>query len=140
LGDDVFFKGLQKYYTEFQNRTVLTNDFKKAMESVSKKDLDLFYQQWLWLPGHPVLDVNWFQKTNSLKISVIQVQPDYLFSFPLQMKIIYENGDSEEKIIQINTKKNDFLISVNANINEIKLDPNTKLLFENNSFNNFALD
>ena len=131
LGDSIFFKGLQKYYTDFQNSTALTEDFKNVMETVSGKELDLFFHDWLWQPGHPKLKVEWEQiPSNKIEFTVQQIQPDYLFDFPLEIEIQYKNGDTKYEIIQIDSREKEVSFSVQTDIKNIVLDPNMKLLFE----------
>ncbi len=132
-GDLIFFEGLQKYYHDYQNSTALTDDFKNVMESVSGLELDSFFHQWLWQPGHPKLKVKWEQKSNKkLELTVTQIQPDYTFSFPLEIEIQYKNGDTKYKTIDINKRKTELSFSVKTDIENIVSDPNTKLLFEEN--------
>ncbi len=131
LGDSIFFKGLQKYYSDFQNSTALTEDLKNVMETVSGKKLDAFFHQWLWQPGHPKLKVDWEQKSNNkIELVIKQIQPDYIFSFPLEIEIQYKNGDLKYETIQINSQKVVVSFYVKSEVKNIKLDPNIKLLFE----------
>lgn len=130
VGDDIFFNGLQKYYDGFQNSTALTNDFLQVMETVSRKELNLFFKQWLWQAGHPILDVNWEQNSDSLNISIKQIQTDYLFEFPLEVELLFEDGSSEIHIIRINKKETEAFYIANNKVKEIVLDPKVKLLLE----------
>uniref|UniRef100_UPI003217D22B M1 family metallopeptidase n=1 Tax=uncultured Draconibacterium sp. TaxID=1573823 RepID=UPI003217D22B len=134
LGDDIFFKGLRKYYAEFQNSTALTEDFQQVMEIVSGKDLDKFFKQWLWQAGHPIIEYSWNQKSNG-DISFVLNQTQHhweIFKFPLELQINTNNGTT--KIIQINVNKGEshHIINVGATVSDIIIDPNTKLLFEFN--------
>jgi len=136
LGDDIFFKGLQKYYHDYRNKTALTKDFQLVMESVSGKDLDRFFHQWLWSAGHPVLKVSWGTETTGKQIDnqqiMIRQRSKQLFSFPLEMNILYEDGSSELRKFEITGKQQEQHYSVknSSKIKTIKLDPNTILLFE----------
>jgi hypothetical protein len=47
LGDSVFRAGMKRYYQDNKLEHVDEEDFKAAMEAVSKQDLDWFFQQWL---------------------------------------------------------------------------------------------
>ncbi|MCL4547170.1 MAG: M1 family metallopeptidase [Bacteroidetes bacterium] len=51
IGDEFFFKGIKEYYKEFKHSNVSTDDFKKVMSSVSKKNLDPLFHKWLYEPG-----------------------------------------------------------------------------------------
>ena len=68
LGDEVFFKGISKYYSEYNNKTALTNDFMKIMEEVSGKNLKYFFDQWIFRPGYPIIESS--NKIGFLKITV----------------------------------------------------------------------
>jgi aminopeptidase N len=132
LGDKIFFKGLRKYYADFQNSTALTEDFQHVMEEVSGKDLDVFFRQWLWQAGHPVLDWSWKQMSGNLYISIKQVQKESSFNFPLKIQIIYENGTSEfMDYNSIGTTMN-INAEINGKVKNVILDPEVGLLFEVN--------
>lgn len=130
LGDEVFFKGLRKYYSDYKNSTALTRDFRCVMETISGKSLEPFFKQWLWQPGHPILNFDWKQNAKNITISVQQLQKHYLFAFPLELVIEYKNGDSEIKHIEIDKRMHKVTLNVNSAVKEIRLDPNVKLLFE----------
>jgi len=133
LGDEIFFKGLSKYYTDFQNSTALTKDFQHVMETIAGKDLEQFFIQWLWQAGHPILDLSWEQSRDQLHISIDQTQPEYLFRFPLELEIFYMDGTSEFITLKIKQKPNKqrFRRRTKSKIKKLNLDPNVKLLFEN---------
>lgn len=59
LGDENFRKGIRKYYAAFEGKNASTEDFRKVMETIRKVDLKLFFQQWLYSPGQPNLNVTW---------------------------------------------------------------------------------
>lgn len=130
LGDEVFFKGLQKYYADFQNSTALTEDFKNVMEAVSGKELDLFFNQWLWQAGHPVLDFDWKQLSGRRQITIKQLPTDYVFNFPLEMEIIYKDGERRRHTIQVTSDKKVMTTDDKKTIEKIVLDPDVKLIFE----------
>lgn len=136
LGNDTFFIGLQKYYHDFRNKTALTKDFQLVMESVSGKELDHFFYQWLWSAGHPIIKVSWGTETTGKQIDnqqvLIQQRGKQLFSFPLEMNIIYEDGSVDLLTLMIDgTKKiQEFQAKTTSVIKDIYIDPNVKLLYE----------
>ena len=48
IGDDAFFAALRQYYAEFQFRQAESSDFLAVFEQTSGRELDAFYQQWLY--------------------------------------------------------------------------------------------
>lgn len=130
LGDEIFFNGLRKYYSDFQNSTALTKDFQNVMEEVSGKNLESFFLQWLWQPGHPILEWDWKQLSGNLNISIKQVHKESSFDFPLKIRIVYEDGNSE--FLQYNSMGTTLNITTQTigKVKNVILDPETKLLFE----------
>ncbi len=48
IGDDVFFSALRRFYVESRFRKVGTDDFRRVMEAVSGRPLDLFFERWIY--------------------------------------------------------------------------------------------
>jgi aminopeptidase N len=131
LGDEIFFKGLRKYYADFQNSTALTKDFQNVMENVSGKELEQFFRQWLWQAGHPVLEISREQRINDILILKInQVQENICFRFPFDVEFEFQNGEKLVKTINILKEMNEFHFSFEQEVKALKPDPNVKLLFE----------
>ncbi len=60
IGDEAFFQTLRTYTKQFFNSNVVTDDFIAVAESVSGRDLDDFFQAWLFdstLPDIPQMDL-----------------------------------------------------------------------------------
>ena len=129
LGDEDFMKGLQLYYKRFNNVNALTEDFKSIMEEVSGKDLDKFFQQWLYRAGQPEL-MFWFENNRRKGITdvFIEQKQEYLFEFNIELLI---KGDSMERSINVNV--NDRVTKISIPLMRkvvIDPDPKTNLLFK----------
>ncbi len=131
LGDEIFFSGLRKYYTEYRNSTALTSDFRMVMEKVLGENLEVFFDQWLRQPGHPVLKWHWKQNQNSeLSVTVEQTQKDAFFTFPLEIAVFYNDGSQETVQIEINEITTSTNFPAVKKVTRIELDPEINLLFE----------
>jgi aminopeptidase N len=133
LGDTVFHQIIRNYYTAYAGKNADTRDFQKICEETSGKNLQTFFQQWLYTPGLPKLDVQWKQdeKAGAIVITVTQLQ-DNLFQFPLDIQIETASGKSQEKTLSITQKKESFTINSKEKSVKLNLDPHTSLLFEGN--------
>jgi aminopeptidase N len=60
LGDTVFYQGINHYLTKHRNTLVDSHDFCAAMSGGTGINLEPFFDQWVFKPGHPVLDYSWF--------------------------------------------------------------------------------
>ncbi len=134
IGDDIFWEGLQTYYARYRNSNALTSDFKETMEEVSGMELDGFFYQWLFLSGHPVLDISWTydDRRNELSVLVEQQQEGHIFEFPLELQIKGSPGERPEKV-DITRTSQTFVFSTDKPPDNIIADPGVKLLFENRS-------
>ncbi len=131
IGDSLFFKSLQLYYSVFRNSTALTRDFQKIVEEISNRNLDNFFYEWLYQPGFPQLKINWKQaKNNSVSVKIDQVQENYLFDFPIEIEFDLANGEKIVRKVAVSNKKSEFSFVVNSEVVSIKPDPDIKLLFE----------
>ncbi|MDP4285718.1 MAG: M1 family metallopeptidase [Bacteroidota bacterium] len=130
LGDSVFQKGIQTYYANYKGKNASTVDFMKVMEKVSKQDLQIFFKQWLYTAGQPVLQGKWKYKLNKKLITLsIQQMQNYLFQFPLQIAI---RGSQQTifKTIDFDTRNINMAIPLNFKPESVLLDPEVNLLFE----------
>jgi aminopeptidase N len=132
LGNEVFQKGIQTYYAAYMGKNASTDDLMHVMEKVSKQNLQLFFKQWLYTAGQPLLQGKWKYDSNKkiLKITIKQTQ-DFIFDFPLQMGI-EEDNKTMLKTIDFNTRITNINMPVNFKPRAILLDPDVNLLFEGN--------
>jgi aminopeptidase N len=59
LGNQAFFSGLRHYLTRNRHTPVDTHDLCRAMTDATGVNLEPFFEQWVYKPGHPVLDYSW---------------------------------------------------------------------------------
>jgi aminopeptidase N len=53
VGDDRFFRILRTWYGKYRYQNASTADFIEIAESVSRRQLDQFFEIWLYTPGKP---------------------------------------------------------------------------------------
>jgi aminopeptidase N len=74
LGDDIFWKGVNRYLTQHARGVVETRDLMRALEEVSGKSLERFFEQWVYRAGHPELDVEVEHEAGVCTVTVKQTQ------------------------------------------------------------------
>ena len=97
------------------------------MEEVSGKDLDAFFEQWLYKPGILKIEGNWKynKRSSEVIISLNQVQTDgSLFEMPLEIGVDFGNNSQQIELVQIKGKSNSFKIKVDKEPKIVNLDPN----------------
>jgi aminopeptidase N len=130
MGDDLFMKLIRTYYEKYKYSNAVTGDFKNLAESLSGKNLSQFFEQWLWEPGYPVLDINWYQKKKQVLVKIEQQQKGVIFDFPLELGLLSNDSTMKAESIHINRASETFSFPVNSKILNLIPDPEVWLLFE----------
>lgn len=131
LGDTVFHKAIRQYYAQYAGRNADTKDLQKVFETVSGKNLDYFFQQWLYSPVNPSLNITWqyLAKEKKISVTVEQLQKGVVFSFPLDLEI---NSAAKKTLmtLEVNAARQTFNFSVPEKPVSVKADPKVSLLIE----------
>ncbi len=135
LGDKIFQKGIQTYYASYMGKNASTDDFMHIMENVSKQNLEVFFKQWLYTAGHPILEIKWKYDENKKRVEIVVNQTqDFIFQFPLQLAI-QAGHHSIFKTIDISRKTTDVTVPLDFKPESILPDPDINLLFEGKIIN-----
>lgn len=131
LGDSIFHLSIKEYYAAYAGKNADTHDLQHIFEKVSGQDLSVFFQQWLYSPGNPKLDVKWKYAAQDKRVAltIIQLQKD-LFRFPLRIGLRSMSGKMQVEAVQLNKRTETFFLPAAENISRIIPDPGTSLLFE----------
>ncbi|MBN9384672.1 MAG: M1 family metallopeptidase [Chitinophagaceae bacterium] len=124
IGDSLFWKGISTYYTTYRDKNASTEDLQTIMTTVSGQDLRPFFHQWLYMPGHPSIKLEWHYDTASsaLFITSTQLQP-IPYAFSLELSI-----DGALHTMEITAKTNQVRIPLVAEPTTIIPDPDVNLL------------
>ncbi len=74
MGDKLFFAGLKRYLDKNRYKPVVTSDLCRALTESSGINMLPFFQQWIYRPGHPVLDYSWSWEHKRVKLTIRQIQ------------------------------------------------------------------
>lgn len=76
LGDQMFFKSINRYLTDNAHQPVSTEDLRIAIEETTGQSMDWFFDQWLYKMGHPIFEVikNYDAAKKQLTLNVKQTQ------------------------------------------------------------------
>ncbi len=132
VGDSTFFKILRTYYQTYKYKNASTKDFENICKKVSGKDLEQFFNQWVF-DGSGILNVNysWETDKNNLTLNLAQTQTGYnVYQFPLDIKIVYTDNSEEIKTIFVNQRQQSFVFPMTKTPAVIKVDPYNWLLAE----------
>jgi len=104
VGDEQFFRILSHFLHRYAFDAVDTNDFIRSVKTVTGQNLDWFFDQWLFKPGHPVFDVRseWDPARKIVTLNVAQIQ-DYargipVFKVPVTVAIVTAQGRTTKTV------------------------------------------
>ena len=104
LGDEAFFRTLSAFLHEHDFDVADTHDFRKAVKTVTGQNLDWFFEQWLYKPGHPVFEVSsdWDKTAGMVRLRVRQVQDRSrgipVYRMPVRIGIVTENSTQSHQV------------------------------------------
>ncbi|MEO5673957.1 MAG: M1 family metallopeptidase [Chitinophagales bacterium] len=97
VGDDAFFNALHEYLTAHKFGTAEAHDLRLAFEKISGQDLNWFFNQWYFSPGHPSLNISYQYDAvdHHVTVSLEQIQDTErgtpIFRLPVAIDI-YASG------------------------------------------------
>ncbi len=95
VGDELWWKTLQKYVSTHFARTVETVDLQRAFEETTGKALAWFFDQWVYQAGHPHIKAayEWIDQKKLVKLCLSQIQADIGFKLPMYFKVVTSEGE-----------------------------------------------
>lgn len=110
LGDDAFFSSLSHYLKQNQFGTAELAQLRIAIEQVSGKDMNWFFDQWFYRPGHPELNVkHYYDATKKvLRLDIEQVQDTLLttvYRLPTAVDLWIKGSKIRHQVVVDRTKQ-----------------------------------
>ena len=123
LGDDAFFKGLGTYLKARAFKSAEVQDLRLALEDVSGKDLNWYFNQWYYGAGHPILDITyqWDEATKTEKVFVAQNQQGQIFQLPIAVDV-YAAGKTERHQVWLTQAKDTLTFNLAAKPDLVNVD------------------
>lgn len=132
VGEEAFHEGIRRYYATYQRSNARTEDFRAIMETVSGQDLATFFQQWLYRPGHPVIEGTMTYDAGRKKatLRLRQTQPGPAYQLPLEIALIDAVDKQVEHKVSFSEKEQTFTFPSDTPPNQVIPDPNSWLLLD----------
>jgi len=136
LGTTIFNAGLHNYLTAHGDSPVETNDLCEALTDSSGINLHPWFDQWIYKPGHPVIDWSWTWDENK-KSAVVHVsqtqdtsQGTPIYDVETKIGIITPGGRVDRVPIRLTRVAEDFVIPATEKPSAVLFDPDHDFLRE----------
>lgn len=135
LGDAAFFNGLHRYLEHHQFSNVESNDLCEDLSEASGINLHPWFEQWIYKPGHPVVDWSWsYDAARKLvAVHVRQTQDTSkgvpIFDVPTHVALLGD-GALTRAPIHLNAADQTFELPANAAPKAVIFDPDHEFVRE----------
>lgn len=130
--DSLFFATLRDYQSQFAGKTAQISDFKTIAEQNLGKNLDTFFNQWIYSPGHPIYSATWNQNGNWVFVKLNQTSSHpaiNLFSTPVELHLFAPTGDTMIRVYHDQASQT-YTFYWDRPMSGLNIDPNDWLLNE----------
>lgn len=135
LGEQVFWKAIQTYTRRFRETQVETDDLRHVFEETSGRGLERFFEQWVYRPGVPHVEVGyeWDAETNTVEVSITQTQhiddKTPAFSFPIDL-YFRAGGETVTATVNVSSRTDSYRRRFDVKPDMFCVDPNAGLLMK----------
>lgn len=136
LGDDLFWKVVRLYLKRCAPGTAETIDLVRAFEDATGKSLGGYFDQWIFSPGHPVLegDLTWDDKAKWVKLSLRQTQKREdgtpIFRVPVRLEARLADGSVKTREFEMERAEETFFFPLPEEPKWVLFDPEGAVLRE----------
>jgi hypothetical protein len=100
VGDEPFFRGLQRFYTSSRFKKVGTEEFRVSMETETGRKLDRFFERWIYGSTLPKLRFTHRVEGSDLLVHVEQVGAE-IFDVPLPLTLQYADRKPVDVVVAV---------------------------------------
>ena len=100
VGDEAFFAGIKRFYADNRFKKAGTDDLRKAMETASGRDLNRFFDRWIYDNGIPRL--RYSTAVEGAELIVRFEQSGDIYDVPVTMAVTYADNQTAEFVVIAN--------------------------------------
>lgn len=133
LGDTLFWRGVQTYLSRHAHGIVETNDLMRALEEVSGRSLERFFDAWVYRPGHPVIKAKVSYEDGLVTVAVKQTQKTgetAVFAFDLEIEVADKAGRTRRHKKTVTTESDALVVACHERPAWVGLDPELRIVGE----------
>ena len=99
VGDEVFFRGLRRFYAESRFSKVGTEDFRRAMEAEAGRSLERFFEGWIYSAALPTLRFS--HRVDGSEAVLHFEQIGQVFDMPVTVTLQYADNSRADVMVPV---------------------------------------
>ena len=99
VGDEAFFSGLREFYKSNRFKKAGTDDLRKSMEAASKRDLNRFFERWIY--DNVIPRLRFSSAVEGQELIVRFEQSGDTFDVPVTVGVTYADGKTAEFLVNV---------------------------------------
>ena len=128
VGDEAFFTGLRQFYGEWRFAKAGTDDFRRSMEAASNRDLQPFFEGWIYGSSIPRLKVTQQQQGETLLLR-FEHRADVII-VPVTVQITYTTGETQELVVAVGERVVERTVPLKGTIRKVDINGDQASLVE----------
>ncbi|MEP7304615.1 MAG: M1 family aminopeptidase [Acidobacteriota bacterium] len=122
VGDEAFFQGVRRFYTELRFRKAGTADFREAMEMETGRSLERFFEKWIYGSTLPRLKVGYRVEpgANGQQAIIHVEQLGEVFDVPLTVTLEYTDKKTLEVVVPVTERVVDFPVPLTGTLRGVE--------------------
>lgn len=114
VGDDLFFRGVRRFYRASRFQKVGTAEFRAAMEAETGRPLERFFERWIYNTELPQLKFSYQIQGNDVVLHAEQIGE--IFDFPLTVTLQYADQKSVDVTVPVIDRVVDFRVPLTGTL------------------------
>lgn len=118
VGDDAFFKGIRRFYSESRFTKVGTDDLRRAIEAESGQPLDRYFERWIYNSSLPKLAFTYrVETTPAGQEAVLHFeQGDEIFDMPVVVTLQFTDRREVTVVVPVTDKTVDYRVPIQGTL------------------------
>ena len=127
LGEDVFLRGVAAHVERHANQLVTTGDLRGVFEEVSGEDLGVFFDEWFYGVGYPVIEGRVGNDGRSLSVTQTQGELGWRDVFHIDVSVSWSRGGVEQRgvVTFADNPETTLELGGDGELEWVRLDPDT---------------
>lgn len=135
VGDQVFTRGVQRFYGASRFRRAGTADLRHAFEAESGRSLEQFFERWIYEAGIPTLRLSWSMDdpmttsggalsgsgTSPVLHVRVEQEAELLYLLPVTVTVTFTDGRTERAVMTLDDTTADLRLPVTGVVRDVRL-------------------